>query len=417
MEIDHQSIAVRRGWFLFVVSLSVLSLAADQPPSLTRAQTLLTQGKETAALIELEALLRMEPDNLFALGNAGLICARRGQLSRATQHLYRAHRLKPDDAQLALALLEVYAKLGQKQEAEQLAAEIRNGAKLTSEQIWGAAQLLFRLGSLEAAISLANTDPADSVARHDLLGSIYAAMGDVRKASDEFQEAVRLDPSNDLRYFRLGMLYLKYRTPTLAVVVFNHGVERRPDSPLLWFGLGVSQSLDEKTELAEESMRKAIELNPRFTDAYLLLGDILEQEKPREALEIFRRTIAEHPDLSVAYYYYCRLALILNEGSVEDTIALLRKAVKLDPKFADSHYELGRALEQAGKSDDAIVQFEDCLRLNPRLFRAEYRLSILYKKRGDPVRAAAAAKAFQQAQKLQVADTEMKRLEYEIKQP
>jgi tetratricopeptide (TPR) repeat protein len=405
-------------WVLVAASLiPAATLIAEPSPHLIRAKLLLTAGHEDAALIELQALLRTEPKNLFALGNAGLILGRHGQFSRAAEYLSRAHSLKPDDVQLGLALLEVYARSGRKDDADRVATEVRASGQLTGEQALAAAQLLFRTGNLQSAASLAAAGPADSVDRHDLLGSIYAGMGDVRKASDEFQEAIRLAPADDQRYFRLGMLYLKYRTPSLALIVFGNGIERRPDSPILWLGLGVSQCLDEKLQAAETSLRKAIELNAHFSDAYLLLGDTLEQERPQEAIAIFRRAMTEHPDLPVAYYYYGRLALQLNEGSIQETVAILKKAVALEPSFPDSHYELGRALEQAGDVNEAIKQFEDSLRLNPKLFRAQYRLAILYKKRGDAAKANIALKAFQQAQKSQDPDLELKRLEYEIRQP
>jgi tetratricopeptide (TPR) repeat protein len=405
-------------WLLVVVSLTpTASLGAETASHLTRAQTLLAAGHEDAALVELEALLRSEPKNLFALGNAGLILGRRGQFSRAAEYLSRAHNLKPNDVQLGLALLEVSARSGRKGDTERVAADLRNSRKLSGEQALAAAQLLFRTGNAPAAAAMASAGPVNSVERHDLLGSIYGEMGDVQKASDQLQEAIRLAPADDQRYFRLGMLYLKYRTPSLAVLVFGNGVERRPDSPMLWLGLGVSQCLDEKLGPAEISLRKSIELNSHFSDAYLLLGDMLEQERPQEAIKIFRRAMTEHPDLPVAFYYYGRLALQLNEGSIEDTISVLRKAVAMEPSFADSHYELGRALEQAGKVDEAIPEFDKCLQLNPKLFRAQYRLAILYKKRGDAEKANIALKAFQQAQKSEDPDLEMKRLQYEIKQP
>jgi tetratricopeptide (TPR) repeat protein len=410
---------VRASWRSMLVAASLMGGLgwADQPSHLSRAQTLLAHRDDSAALVELQSLLKSEPNNLFALGNAGLICGRRGQLSLAAGYLSRAHRVKPDDLQLSLALLEVYTKSGRKQETARLAADLKAGGKLDHQQLLAAAQLLLRSGDFNSAVSLTEALPAENIERHDMLASIYTVNGDVRKASDEFQEAIRLDPSNDQRYFRLGMLYLRYRTPSLATIVFDHGVESRPDSPLLWLGLGVSQSLDEKLDLAEESLRRAIDLNPRFSDAYLLLGDILEQEKPREALDIFRHTITAHPTLPVAYYYYGRLAMQLNEGSIENTIAVLRRAVALAPNFADSYYELGRALEQDGKPDQAITQYEESLQRNPKLFTAYYRLGILYKRRGDSAKAAEAFKAFQQAQESKDPGTELKRLEYEIGRP
>lgn len=403
-------------WWPLLALLWVATLAkgADRQPNLTEAQRLLANGNERAALAELDALLRVEPDNLFALANAGLIHARRGHLARAADLLTRAHRLKPSDTQLSLALLEVQARLGQAEQTERITADLLQRRTLTGRQIRAAAQLLYRSGSYQAAEAMAKADPEDSAARHDLLGLIYTAVDNVRDASDEFQQAINLEPGDERRYFRLGMLYLKYRTPSLAVIVFRHGVERKPEAPLLWSGLGVSQCLDEKPVEAEASLLKAIELNPRFTDAYLLLGDILEQEKPREALEIFRRAITEHPELAVAYYYYGRLALLVNDEPLEHTISVLRKAVTLNPNFAEGHYELGRALEHAGQIDQAIEQFETCLKQNPKLYQADYRLSFLYRKRGDPVRAEAARTAFEQAQKPQDPSTEQKRLDYQI---
>jgi tetratricopeptide (TPR) repeat protein len=316
-----------------------------------------------------------------------------------------------------LALLEVYVRSRRKQQAEQVGSDLRMHAKLQSPQILGATRLLVQIGSLNAAAEMLKSDPADSVQRHDLLGGIYSAMGDVRGASDEWQQAVRLAPDDLNRYFRLGMLYLKYRTPALAVLVFSHGVERIPTSPLLWMALGISQCLDEELEPAEQSLHKAIALNPRFQDAYLVLGDVLEQEKPHEALELFRRTMASDPKLPVAYYYFGRLALQLNEGPIDETIRILRKAVALDPGFADGHYELGRALEEGNNVNEAITQFEQCLRLNPKLFKAQYRLAILYKKRGELAKSTTAMKAFQLSQKSHDPEAEMKQLDYQISEP
>jgi tetratricopeptide (TPR) repeat protein len=391
-------------------------LTAGSSSPLDRARELLAAGNEESALIELKTALQREPDNLFALGNAGLICARHGQFLLASEYLARAHRINPADPQLALALLEVYARSGRKREAETLAADIRINETLQSRQILGAARLLLRLGSFDAAASMVKTDRSKGVEQHDLLAAIYTAQGDIRRASDEWQESIRLSPDDPKRYFRLGMLYLKYRTPSLAVIVFGHGVARQPASALLWMGLGISQCLDEKLEPAERSLQTAIRLNPRFTDAYLMLGDILEQEKPHEALEVFRRTMDAHPDLPVAYYYYGRLALQLNEGSINDTVRALRRAVSLEPGFADSHYELGRALEEQGNVDEAIAQFQECLRRDPKLFKAQYRLAILYRRRGESARAEEALKAFKLGQERQSSDTELKQLEYQVSQ-
>ena len=79
-------------WLLVAVSLAPTASYGAEPRHTSVARKRCSQGgHEDAALVELEALLRAEPNNLFALGNAGLILGRRGQFSRAAEYLSRAH--------------------------------------------------------------------------------------------------------------------------------------------------------------------------------------------------------------------------------------------------------------------------------------------------------------------------------------
>jgi len=102
-------------------------------------------------------------------------------------------------------------------------AKLVNGEHDLSERFWIAAmerakqQFLtdkFRdtLSILEAIRSLR----AQSAEFHDLLGLAWYETGDARKASDELQQAIGLEPLNPDRYFELGILYLKHHTPDLA---------------------------------------------------------------------------------------------------------------------------------------------------------------------------------------------------------
>ena len=68
-----------------------------------------------------------------------------------------------------------------------------------------------------------------------------------------------------------------------------------------------------------------------------------------------------------------------NEAKVE---TLLRKAVTLDPKFADAHYQLGLLYADEEKVEPAIRELEAAVRLRPGLKNAHYRLSRLYALQG-----------------------------------
>lgn len=400
------------------------------------------------------AILEQHPKSFFLHHMIGRNHARRGEFALAVRHLSQAYKLSPDSVTLGLALIDVYLRQGAFDEAEKLITKWQS--KLTDEQLRVIAKFWLDVGRSTKAVSLMTRSPvlaaqlyqaalekakeefalkkpasaaeileavktlkpsADAT-YHELLGSVYYELDDPKKAADEFQEALRLVPSNETLYLKLGMVFLKHRTPQPALFTFEHALKHRPQSALLWMGMGLSQSMGENFEEAEKSLRRAIALDPKFTDPYVILGDVLEKTGKRdEALSIFADLIETHPDLYASYYYYGRLAVGMAERDVDKIIEVLQTAVRLNPNFAEGFYELGRAFERAGKLDEAIAAFKKSLDVNPRIFSNHYRLSLLYKKLGNGAQANLELKAFQEGQKRGDSETTIKRLEYQLSKP
>ena len=121
-----------------------------------------------------------------------------------------------------------------------LAARYREAAMRQAEEDFLRNRYRAVTAELEAVRGLGPQD----FAFHKLLGTAYYESGDPRKASDELQAALRLDPKNEQVYFDLGMLYLKFHTPELASLVFEHGLQETTqfaalvggpwDSPSTW---------------------------------------------------------------------------------------------------------------------------------------------------------------------------------------
>src|SRR4029077_9658992 len=109
-----------------------------------------------------------------------------------------------------------------------------------------------------------------NAAFHDLLGSAYYAIDDPKKASQELQEAVRLEPADSEHYFKLGMVFLKHHTPDPAIYIYETAVKTRPDVPKLWLGLGLSYYSASRLEDAEPALRKALAIDPQYDVAYVV---------------------------------------------------------------------------------------------------------------------------------------------------
>jgi tetratricopeptide (TPR) repeat protein len=75
-----------------------------------------------------------------------------------------------------------------------------------------------------------------------------------------------------------GWKMIQQSEPARAASLFAEALVLRPDDPVLLFGAGVAAHLDGRSSDAKTKLRRVLELNPRFTPASLLLGEIVYRE-------------------------------------------------------------------------------------------------------------------------------------------
>ena len=75
-----------------------------------------------------------------------------------------------------------------------------------------------------------------------------------------------------------------------------------------------------------------------------------------EAISIDKNYSSGHGNLGIALY---------EQGRLEDALSAYKKALKLDPKNANFHTNIGNALLKFGKNIDAIEHYQKALKLNP----------------------------------------------------
>jgi Tfp pilus assembly protein PilF len=75
-----------------------------------------------------------------------------------------------------------------------------------------------------------------------------------------------------------GWKSLEQGDPARAAQAFAGALAQRPDEPVLLFGAAVAAQLQGQVATARPRLLRALEVNPRFTPASLLLGEIFYQE-------------------------------------------------------------------------------------------------------------------------------------------
>ena len=115
---------------------------------------------------------------------------------------------------------------------------------------------------------------------------------------------------------------------------------------------------------------KAIALNPKDFRAHGIAGlTYFAQLKMQSASKEFAAVIHLKPELKEFYIFKAKADTSL--GDVDQAIAGCRKALELDPNYAEAYATIGETLEHDEKRQaEAVSAYQSALRLDPKLFRA-----------------------------------------------
>src|SRR5207245_6200118 len=81
----------------------------------------------------------------------------------------------------------------------------------------------------------------------------------------------------------------------------------------------------------------------------------LNARQPASPLVAFREAVTINP--AEPRYRDSLALLLLDLGQIEPALAELRKALELDPRFADGHFHLGVALAETRRWEDAVRSY------------------------------------------------------------
>ncbi len=106
----------------------------------------------------------------------------------------------------------------------------------------------------------------------------------------------------------------------------------------------------------------------------------LQVGKLQEAAERYQHALRLNPDYADAHY---NLGIVLlRAGRFQDAIGHFEQALQIKPDYAKAHNNLGIALCQLDRIQDAIGHFEQALRIKPDFAEAHYNLGVALERAG-----------------------------------
>ena len=144
------------------------------------------------------------------------------------------------------------------------------------------------------------------------------------------------------------------------------------------FVAGIAAMHLEQLPLSSELLRRAVALDPGRADYLAQFARVLATDRfMRESVDAADRASAMQPTDALTLD---TLGVVYTQGNEHaKAVAMFRRATELAPGHAAFHFNLGTSLTFVGQLDEAEREYRECVRLNPRHWKAYLALSQLRK--------------------------------------
>ena len=184
------------------------------------------------------------------------------------------------------------------------------------------------------------------------------ALTGVRISAQGHQVVVRdggevWNPESGQALFDFELAELAREAATLPLREVPEETPEPPESAADWHARGLEMEDEEAPEEAMAAYRRALEIDPGFTDAHVDLGRLLhERGATAEAERHYREALAARSEDATAAY---NLGVALQDlGRLPEAAELYERALEIDGLFADAHYNLAGIREVVGEPEEAL---------------------------------------------------------------
>jgi serine/threonine-protein kinase len=369
-----------------------------------RGIALTDHGRYKEAEAAFREAIRLQPDSPRVNYGLGLALYNQRRYKEAEAAFRKAIRLIPDYPHGPCMLGAALAYQGRYSEAEAAfreAIRIQHDFPMAHNNLGIALYNQGRHKEAEAAYREAIRLRPDYPEAHYGLGAALAGQGRPKEAEAVHREAIRLKPDDPRAHDHLGIALYNQGRYKEAEAACREAIRLRPDYPEAHYGLGAALAGQGQYKEAETAHREAIRLKPDYPEAHCSLGDALrEQGQFEEALEELRcghalggktpgwsypsadlvrrcqrlveldrwRARMLHGETAgVAAADLLAYVMICNRKGQrrDEAITLLRRAVALQPDFAEAHDKLAWELHLRGDWEEAMAEIRTAIRLSP----------------------------------------------------
>jgi len=234
------------------------------------------------------------------------------------------------------------------------------------------------LADMERALKL---DSSQAV-YFETAGILRYQTSNFKGAMQAFEKCIALDDQNTECKFRKAEILLVLRRYQETLDLVNDALRIDENAAKGYYLKGWVYKELADSSLAISSLRTAVEQNPEYYDAWILLGLLHAAKGDDLALEYYNSAIEIKPHSTEAWY---NKGIYAQETGL-DSLALdcYAEIMVFDPKNPTAYFNSGWVeLEWVGNNEMAIERFTKAIELLPEYHQAYYNRGLAYERKGE----------------------------------
>ncbi len=342
------------------------------------------------AVLPLKNLNESSPDQTFSLGLTDSLISRLGKLNRFVVRPFSA--------------VEKYEKSGK--DAVSFGRELKTDAVLegTIQTNEGRLRVNLRLIEVKSGGQIwtesFDETEADILKLQDSVSSKVAHfLLDKLQPEEEFLLAKR--PTANPEAFRLYLTgrerWLRRDWQFESVAFYRKAIELDPNFALAYVGIADEYAFTNEVEIAENALAKALELDPNLAEAHATRGflQMFKHWDWQGAETSFRHALELAPNSSKAHHWFGVYLSI--RGRFDEALLEMEKALELDPTALVIMADIGELYYLKRDYDRAETELNKVLEIDPNFLNArQYLIKVRFKKGGSYFFESAAYHIFEQ---------------------
>ena len=323
-------------------------------------------GKFKEARVRLDALLKLDPNNLQTLSVLLNLQAAERDWAATDQTLSRARSAGADSSAADLTEARLFQARQEWGRARSAYERVLASHPDAPEPLVALVQLDSKQGKtaqakerLEGVLGRNPTHPYAA----GLLGELLLLSGDQAGAESRFTEATRIKPDWPMPWLHLATLKLSQKRGDEAREVLEKGVKQNPTSQELRLLLATSFSEAGNVDRAIQEYDALLRLDPRALVAANNLASLLvDQKGDQKSLERALLLTKEFETAAPNPYFLDTLGWIhLKLGHREEALRFIQQAAAKAPEHPVLNYHLGIAYFKAGHMAEAKTHLQKAL--------------------------------------------------------